>query len=154
MEATELRVNMRSRAEFAGCGIEDPAVTSVLMTDHVEQEIGSLRAAYAAFNARDIDAALVLMTPDVAWPKAFKGGFVRGPEEVRGYWTEQWSEIDPHVEPVSFSPEEAGCLLVEVHQVVRDLTGAVLAEGRVGHRFTFEGGLIRSMEVAPLPSAP
>jgi ketosteroid isomerase-like protein len=39
-----------------------------------------LRAAYAAFNARDIDAALVLMTPDIEWPRAFKGGFVQGPE--------------------------------------------------------------------------
>ena len=51
------------------------------------------RAAYVAFNARDIDAALALMTPDVAWPMAFKGGFVCGPEEVRAYWTEQWSRL-------------------------------------------------------------
>ena len=38
---------------------------------------------------RDIDAALALMTPDVEWPRAFKGGFVRGREEIRAYWTEQ-----------------------------------------------------------------
>jgi hypothetical protein len=50
-----------------------------------------LRAAYAAFNARDIDAALALMTPDVERPRAFKGDFVRGPEEIRAYWTEQWT---------------------------------------------------------------
>src|SRR3546814_13394983 len=68
-----------------------------LMTDPSSQEIQLLRAAYAAFNARDIDAALALMTPDVAWPRAFKGGFVRGHEEVRAYWTEQWSEIDPQL---------------------------------------------------------
>jgi ketosteroid isomerase-like protein len=109
-----------------------------------------LRAAYAAFNSRDIDAALVLMTPDVAWPMAFKGGFVRGPEEVRTYWTEQWSEIDPHVEPVGFSGEEGG-ILVEVHQVVRALDGAVLADDRVWHRFTLEDGLIKAMEVVPEP---
>ena len=88
------------------------------MPDQPAPEINLLRAAYAAFNARDIDAALALMTPDVAWPKAFKGGFVHGPEEVRAYWTEQWSEIDPHVEPVSFHPEEYGHILVDVHQVV------------------------------------
>ncbi|RYD61130.1 MAG: nuclear transport factor 2 family protein, partial [Verrucomicrobiaceae bacterium] len=114
-------------------------------------EIELLRAAYAAFNARDIDRALALMSPNVAWPKAFKGGFVRGPEEVRAYWTEQWSEINPHVEPVAFYPEEAGRILVEVHQVVRDLAGAVLADERVGHRFTIEEGLIHAMEVGPLP---
>jgi ketosteroid isomerase-like protein len=116
-------------------------------------EIELLRAAYAAFNARDIDAALALMTPDVTWPRAFKGGFVRGPEEVRAYWTEQWSEINGHVEPVAFHPEDAGRVLVEVHQVVRDLTGAVLADEYVSHRFTIEHSLIQGMEVCSLPSS-
>lgn len=123
------------------------------MPDKAVPEIELLRAAYAAFNARDMDAALALMTPDVAWPKAFKGGFVRGPEEVRAYWTEQWSEIDPHVEPVAFRAEDAGQILVEVHQVVRDLAGAVLADEQVVHRFTIEHGLIQAMEVYPLPSS-
>jgi ketosteroid isomerase-like protein len=122
------------------------------MSDRPTPEIEMLRAAYAAFNARDIDAALAIMTPDVSWPRAFKGGFVRGPEEVRAYWTEQWSEIDGHVEPVAFHMEDAGQILVEVHQVVRNLAGAVLADEHVGHRFTIEHGLIQAMEVCPLPS--
>jgi hypothetical protein len=122
------------------------------MPDQPPAETELLRAAYAAFNARDIDAALALMTDDVAWPRAFKGGFVRGPEAVRAYWTEQWSEIDPHVEPVAFHPEEGGRIVVEVQQVVRDLAGAVLADERVGHRFTVEGGLVQGMEVCALPS--
>ena len=135
-----------------------PAVTIPLMSDQLMSaqpapEIELLRAAYAAFNARDIDAALALMTPDVVWPRAFKGGFVRGPEEVRAYWTEQWSEINGHVEPVSFYSEEIGRILVDVHQVVRDLAGAVLVDEHVGHRFTLEHGLIQAMEVCPLPSS-
>ena len=117
------------------------------MTDQPVREIELLRAAYAAFNARDIDAALATMSPSVAWPKAFKGGFVRGHTEVRAYWTEQWSEIDPHVEPVSFHPEGVGRILVDVHQVVRDLAGTVLGDEHVGHRFTIEEGLIQIMEV-------
>jgi hypothetical protein len=117
------------------------------------EEVELLRAAYAAFNARDIDAAVALMTPEVAWPKAFKGGFVRGPEEVRAYWTEQWSEINPHVEPMVFYPGDDGQVLVDVHQVVRDLAGAVLADEHVGHRFTIERGLIQAMEVCPVPSS-
>ncbi len=126
-------------------------MSNQLMSDRTVPEIELLRAAYAAFNARDIDAALALMTADVIWPRAFKGGFVRGPEEVRAYWTEQWSEIDGQVEPISFYLEETGRILVDVHQVVRDLAGAVLADERVGHRFTLEGGLIQAMEVCPLP---
>ncbi|MEH1816317.1 MAG: nuclear transport factor 2 family protein [Nostoc sp.] len=123
------------------------------MSDQPALLIELLRAAYAAFNARDIDAALALMTADVVWPKAFKGGFVRGPEEVRAYWTEQWSEINPHVEPVSFYSQEAGRILVDVHQVVRDKAYAILADEHVGHRFTFEHGLIQAMEVCSLPSS-
>jgi hypothetical protein len=42
---------------------------------------------------------------------------------------------------------------VGVHQVVRDLAGVVLADEHVGHRFTIEQGLIRRMEVSPLPSS-
>ena len=121
------------------------------MSDQPSPDVDLLRAAYAAFNARDIDAALATMAPDVAWPKAFKGGFARGHQEVRAYWTEQWSEIDPSVEPVSFRPEGDGRTLVVVHQVVRDLAGTVMADGHVGHRFTVESGLIRAMEVCPLP---
>ena len=116
-------------------------------------EIELLRAAYAAFNARDIPAALALMSPDVTWPKAFKGGFAHGPEEVRAYWTEQWSEINPHVEPVAFHPQGAGQVLVEVHQVVRDLNGNGLADEHVGHLFTIDQGLVQAMEVCPLPSS-
>lgn len=123
------------------------------MSNQPALEIELLRAAYTAFNARDIDAALAIMTPDVHWPRAFKGGFVRGPEEVRAYWTEQWSEIDAHVEPVAFYSEDDGQVLVEVHQVVRDLAGAVLADERVGHRFTIEQGLIQAMEICPIPSS-
>jgi hypothetical protein len=121
------------------------------MPDKPSSEFDLLRAAYKAFNARDIDAALATMSPNVAWPKAFKGGFAQGHAEVRAYWTEQWSEIDPHVEPVSFHPRDSGDILVDVHQVVRDLAGAVLADMHVGHRFTLADGLIQAMEVLPPP---
>jgi len=128
----------------------NPLEAFPVMSNPPASETELLRAAYAAFNARDIDAALALMTPDVEWPRAFKGGFVRGREEIRAYWTEQWSEINPHVEPVTFHPEDAGRILVEVHQVVRDLAGTILADGHVGHRFTLRDGLIQRMEVGAL----
>jgi ketosteroid isomerase-like protein len=55
------------------------------MPNQSAPEIKLLCVAYAAFNARDINAALALMTPDVSWPRALKGVFVRGPEEIRAY---------------------------------------------------------------------
>lgn len=114
-------------------------------------EIQVLRAAYAAFNARDISTALKLMNADITWPKAFKGGFVQGSDEIRKYWTEQWSEINPHVEPIAFYPQNDSQILVDVHQIVRNLEGSVLADEHVGHLFTIKNGLIQTMEISSLP---
>jgi ketosteroid isomerase-like protein len=41
--------------------------------------IDRLRATYAAFNARDIDAVLAQMTADVDWSNAWEGGPRPGP---------------------------------------------------------------------------
>ena len=120
------------------------------MSDQQQSDIELLSAAYAAFNSRNIDAALACMVPNVEWPKAFKGGFAQGHQEVRAYSTEQCSEIKPRVEPTSFHAEAAGVTLVRVHQVVRDMKGAILFDGEVGHRFTIVSGLIQKMEVCPV----
>lgn len=114
-----------------------------------QPRIAALHAAYGAFNARDPDAAFAVMTADVAWPRAFKGGFVHGPEAIRAYWAEQWREIDPHVQPLAFHVEDADRILVEVHQRVCALDGSVLADERVGHRFTFAQDLIQRMDLQP-----
>jgi ketosteroid isomerase-like protein len=42
-----------------------------------------IEQAYSAFNRRDIDSALALMTKDVSWPRASEGGRVVGKEEIR-----------------------------------------------------------------------
>ena len=54
-----------------------------------------IEQAYSAFNRRDIDGALALMTEDVSWPKASEGGSVVGKEEIRAYWTRQWGGSIP-----------------------------------------------------------
>jgi ketosteroid isomerase-like protein len=106
-----------------------------------------LRAAYAAFNARDIDGALAAMHTDVRWPNGMEGGYVDGHEAVRAYWTRQWEQIDPHVEPVGFADEGPGRVRVAVRQVVRSRAGEVLVDTVVQHVYTFDGDLIRTMEI-------
>ncbi len=106
-----------------------------------------IEQAYSAFNGRDIDGALALMTEDVRWPKASEGGSVVGKEEIRAYWTRQWGEFDPRVEPMAMSEEDGGGVRVRVHQVVKSLAGEVLADGEVLHVFTVRGGLIAAMEL-------
>jgi ketosteroid isomerase-like protein len=106
-----------------------------------------IRRAYQAFNARDIDTALATMQPDVEWPNGMEGGTVHGHAGVRQYWTRQWGMINPHVEPMSFHVDEVGSILVDVHQVVRYLSGNVLLDRMVKHFYLLEGELIRSMEI-------
>jgi len=102
---------------------------------------------YSAFNRRDVESILAVMHPDVEWPNGMEGGWVHGREGVRAYWTRQWGLIDPHVEPVAFKTDEGGKIVVDVHQVVRDLAGAVLLDRTVQHAYLLDGGLIRSMEI-------
>jgi len=119
--------------------------------NYTTSSIQLLSAAYSAFNARDIDAAVMLMSPDVSWPKAFKGGVANGPNEIRTYWSEQWSEINPRVEPMAFHPQNDSEILVEVHQIVRNLEGHIISDEHVCHRFTIKNELIQAMELCSLP---
>lgn len=88
-----------------------------------ENIIDLIKKAYTAFNARNIDAILLLMHQNMHWPNGWEGGYVSGHEEVREYWTRQWQELDPRVTLVSFNEEKDGQIVVDVHQVVKDKQG-------------------------------
>jgi hypothetical protein len=103
--------------------------------------------AYSAFNRRDIDAALALMSENVSWPRASEGGSVVGKAEIRAYWTRQWQEFDPRVEPIEVIEHEEGKTEVRVHQLVKSLAGDVLSDSEVWHIYTFAVGLIERMEL-------
>jgi len=106
-----------------------------------------LAQAYSAFNHRDIDSALALMSENVSWPKASEGGRVVGKEEIRAYWTRQWQEFDPHVEPIEVIDREGGKTDVKVHQLVKSLGGDVLSDSEVWHVYTIANGLIERMDL-------
>jgi hypothetical protein len=103
--------------------------------------------AYSAFNRRDVDGALVLMSENVSWPKASEGGRVVGKEEIRAYWTRQWKEFDPHVVPIEVIDREGGKADVRVHQLVKSLGGDVLSDSEVWHVHTIANGLIERMDL-------
>jgi ketosteroid isomerase-like protein len=106
-----------------------------------------LRRIYASFNARDIETVLAAMHEDVLWANGMEGGHVHGREGVRAYWTRQWAMIDPRVDPVAFSVGPEGEVVIEVHQVVHDLSGELLMDQMVGHIFRVENGLIRRFDI-------
>jgi hypothetical protein len=103
--------------------------------------------AYSAFNHRDLDSALALMSENVSWPKASEGGRVVGKEEIRAYWIRQWKEFDPRVEPIEVIDHEGGITEVKVHQLVKSLAGDVLSDNEVWHVYTIANGLIERMDL-------
>jgi nuclear transport factor 2 (NTF2) superfamily protein len=117
------------------------------MTRESSTEREILMEAYDAFNARDIERALAAMHPEVDWPNGMEGGYVHGHDAVRDYWNRQWQQIDPHVAPQRFTPDDTGRTVVSVHQVVRDLSGRIVADQMVQHVYAIERGLIRHMEI-------
>jgi len=106
-----------------------------------------IEQAYSAFNNRDIDRALALMTEDVSWPKASEGGRVVRKQEIRAYWTRQWGDFDPNVEPLQITEVDGGKVRVRVRQLVKSLQGEVLSDSEVLHIFTMSSGLIAAMDI-------
>jgi len=102
---------------------------------------------YSAFNQRNIDGVLVRMTENINWPRASEGGRAIGKEEIRAYWTRQWKDFDPHVEPIEIIDRGAGKIDVRVHQLVKSLGGDVLSDSEVWHFYTTANGLIERMDL-------
>ncbi len=103
---------------------------------------------YAAFNQRDVDGVLAFMSDTVSWPKASEGGRAVGKEEIRAYWSRQWQEFDPYVEPLEVIEKGEGRTQVRVHQLVKNLAGEILSDSQVWHVYTIAGGLIERMDLA------
>ena len=112
--------------------------------------ISLLTRMYQGFNARDAEAVLAKMQPDVQWPKGFVGGYEHGQAAVRAYWAKQWVEINPHVDPTGFELLPDGRVAVMVHQVVHDLTGTLLMDTMLHHIYRLRDGLIAHMEIQPI----
>jgi hypothetical protein len=108
--------------------------------------------AYSAFNQRDMDGALALMSENVSWPRASEGGRAVGKEEIRAYWTRQWQEFDPQVEPLEVIDREGCRTEVRVHQLVKNLGGEVLSDREVWHVYTIANGLIERMDLGGMES--
>lgn len=102
---------------------------------------------YAAFNRRDMDAIFARMKPDVDWPNSMEGGRVLGTTEVRAYWTRQWGILNPRVDPVRIEDDATGKTVVDVHQLVRDLSGNILVDQIVQHVYSIRDGLIERMDI-------
>lgn len=113
----------------------------------VSAEIELLQRVYAAFNRRDFETVLAEMQDDVDWPNGWEGGRVAGKPAVRDYWKRQFEVLDAVVEPKRFTRESDGRIAVDVHQVVHDKGGKLVADQMVQHVYEFRDGLIQRMEI-------
>ena len=117
----------------------------------------TVRRLYDGFNRRDVSAVLAMLDEAVEWANGMDGGHEHGREAVRAYWTRQWAAIQPRVAPPRQPPRGVdplriarrvdGATTVEVHQVVRDLAGALLLDETVCHVFRFEDGLVTRFDI-------
>lgn len=119
------------------------------MTD----EVAVLGTIYERFNARDIDGVLAFLADDVAWANGMDGGHVEGKEGVREYWTRQWSQVSPHVDPISFDERGDDVIAAEVRLELFDLSGQPLAaqgglhSQTVRHVYRFADGKIVRFDI-------
>lgn len=120
------------------------------MADDVE----TVKMIYARFNARDIHGVLSDLADDVSWANGMDGGYEHGKAAVRAYWTRQWSIVDPHVDPVTFTRCADGCVAVQVRQTIRDLEGKPLTgqdhglkDQTIGHVFRLEQGRVTRFDI-------
>jgi len=103
--------------------------------------------AYDFFNKRNIDEVLRLMTNDVLRPNGWEGGYVNGVDEVRKYWTRQWQQLNPKVEPLSFKKLNDGRIEVLVHQLVLNMQNGIIFDGQVLHIYSFRNEKVSHMEI-------
>jgi len=112
-----------------------------------------LKKAYYAFNTRNIDAALAMMHPNVTWSNGMGGGYVKGHDELREYWSKQWALVDADVEPVSILTEGKSKVVANVRHIVRDMHENIIEDEMLQHTYLIEDNLIKHMDVAKLPLA-
>jgi ketosteroid isomerase-like protein len=106
-----------------------------------------LQNLYDAFNNRELETIISVMSPDVKWANGVEGGFVYGRDAVREYWTNQYKVIQVQLETLKFETDEKNRNVVTVHQIVKDLQGSLLVDTTVQQIFTIENGLIVLYEI-------
>jgi uncharacterized protein len=118
-------------------------------SEALEHAIDTLRAAYAAFNRGDIEAAVASLDPNVEWiepPEFPGGGTYHGPAAVKGYLSqsrEAWAEVVS--EPERFLPG-GDRIVVFVHARVRSRESAEWQDVRLADVFTFRDGKVVHMQ--------
>ena len=101
---------------------------------------------YRDFNKRNIENVIANMTEDVQWANGMEGGYCSGQQQVREYWTRQFSMVNPTVTPIEIDVD-GDVARVKVHQVVHDLKEQLLLDQLVVHVFKFQDGKVKRFDI-------
>ncbi len=68
-------------------------------------------------------------------------------DAIRTYWRNQWATINSQVTPISYRVAD-GRVILEVHQLVKDMEGATLSDSVVFHTYTFANAKVARMDIS------
>lgn len=109
-------------------------------------DVDLLTQAYAAYNRRDVDGLLDLLTDDIDWPDG--DARLTGKAAVRQYWLDQFTRTRTHDEPVRFTELSPGRTAVHLQQTVEDRHGRVLSRGAFRYSFRTREGSISRLDIS------
>lgn len=99
-------------------------------------------ALWPALTARDIDAVVALLHPDIDWQDTMNGGRRVGRDAVRAYLSEVMATVVIVSTPIDVMPSEPDRYLARVNHVVRNRDGQLWGQEIVSHVLLLRDGLI------------
>ncbi|WP_051799941.1 nuclear transport factor 2 family protein [Catenuloplanes japonicus] len=106
---------------------------------------GLVRRMYAAYNERDAERLLAMVTDDVDWPDGPRR--MHGKDALRDYWTRQWQRVHTHDEAGAIVALGGGRFQVHIEQTVRTPDGTPVSAGRFRHTLLLRDGLAARLDI-------
>jgi ketosteroid isomerase-like protein len=108
-----------------------------------------VRTALEAFNRRDFEAALDLMSDDVTWVPFLaktETPLLRGKDEIREAWARQFDVMDLEVEVERLTASDESRVVSETRMRGRGLGSELAVDAAFVQLVTFRDGLVSSVE--------
>lgn len=99
-------------------------------------------ALWPALTARDLDAVIALLHPDIDWQDNLNGGRHVGRDAVRAYLSEVMATVAIVSTPINIMPSGPDRYLARVNHVVRNRDGQLWGQEVVSHVLVLREGLI------------
>lgn len=108
--------------------------------------LATIDALWPALTARDLDAVVALLHPDVDWQDNLNGGRRVGRDAVRAYLSEVMATVVIVSTPIDIMPSGPDRYLARVNHVVRNQDGQLWGQEIVSHVLMLRDGLIVRMD--------